>query len=175
MAGHTLYIDNAQKRFFYLPNDVVCPPGDYRVQSLLGRELSTHPVILDVYEVSEEEAKKITEEGVYAFGRNLRSLLERVPGRTPDPTLHERSNNLAKLRGGLGDTLQQAATDPDAVAKKMDELTAPLQASAAQIRGFPERLRAVIEDPARQEEIDAATQRLRRATEELAAATRRKD
>lgn len=76
--GRTLYATDDQTRFFLVPDDATLPAGDLVVRSLTGRKRSVDPTVLDVYEVPEEEAKRLVAEQVREMGAKVRGVLGAV-------------------------------------------------------------------------------------------------
>lgn len=187
----TLYIDAQQKRFFYVPDDAVCPKGDYRVMSILGKELATDSLVLDVYEISEEEAKEITREGIYSLGRRLRDFAgttaslvakqteKKDPVQSPDPnTVGDAFQQFVK---GVVAATRETVQNPDQARERAKDFAEALKErglspeDAAVVETIPEKLRAVLEDKDTLQGIEEATQRLKQATETLIASVARKD
>jgi hypothetical protein len=203
MSKRTLYASLDNKQFFYVPDEIECPKGDFIVRSLSGKELASDPVVLDVYEVSQEEAQAITKEVILALGQKLRTfastagtLLQAPP--KPDSRREERVAAALKL------SQEQLHQDPKAVAEAVKNLFTGVMAAAKatvntpevakeqlkdvaealkveglspehaeKIEQLPEQLRAILGSEDTLKRLEEATHQLQSAAAELEKATQR--
>lgn len=196
--GRTLYATEDQTRFFAVPDEAALPEGDFEVRSLTGRALRVDPTVLDVYEVSEDEAKALAREQLEAFGRKLKGVLGVAANALksaarPDPAdvaarekrvaeslklseeeLRDPAKVASAVKDVLGGVLQAAKDsvgDPEAAKARMKDVAEALrqQGAGEEAAAKVEQLPELLRDALKSDELLAA---LDNATEKLRAAAR---
>jgi hypothetical protein len=173
MGSHTLYATPDRTRFFHVPDDARLPPGDFEVRSMTGRRLAVEGMAIEVYEVSEAEATRITRELVASVAEKARNVLGALFA-SPPPAVDpgDQAAREKRVADALNVTPGQLHDDPkavgaaigsmfDAVVKAAREAIANPDVTRERLKDAAEALRQEGADPETVAAVEAVPERLR--------------
>jgi hypothetical protein len=123
----TLYATDPATRFFLIPDGQALPTGALVLRSLRGDVLRIDPVVADIYEVPEAEAKALAARSVRALAQTLGAALKGAG---------EAVKEVGKIQAGV-QAAAQAGPGPEAAA----QIAAALGIEASQLRNDPAAVR----------------------------------
>jgi hypothetical protein len=123
----TLYATDPATRFFLIPDGQALPTGALVLRSLRGAVLRIDPVVADIYEVPEAEAKALAARSVRALAQTLGAALKGAG---------EAVKEVGKIQAGV-QAAAQAGPGPEAAA----QIAAALGIEASQLRNDPAAVR----------------------------------
>jgi hypothetical protein len=145
----TVYASADRKRFFDVPADARLPPGPMEVSSITGASLKVDPVALDVYEISEEEARTRAMETLRGFADSVRAVtltatraLAEAPKLDPEAVAARES----RVADALKLSREQLKSDPKAVGAAVKSALDGLLNAVRETAESPDAARARMAD-----------------------------
>jgi hypothetical protein len=110
--GKTLYMDQAQARFFLVPDALVLPAGPFVLRTVLGERRDVDEAALAGYEITRAEADARVRARVAGLFASARAALDPLVPKTAAPATEKPIvTALRQLLDGVAEALAQPPPD----------------------------------------------------------------